>query len=557
MDPGDTREPVEKEVRLLVPVEKNQAHPKRVSYGVVLEPDVEDLQGDVMSAEDIEQSAYDWMERSQSGGHMHSSLVEGATVVESYIAPSDIPIETAAGPETIRKGSWVLAMRWPEEIWSSIEKGDLTGYSVGGTGVRLALEAIDKHAHHDQSTHGNWAHGGAKSPRLQAWERYLTAPTPEERRAAGDEYVRLADEDDARGGYTGLKPDSYVTFHDGVKARIVSIHEDGAIEVESPNLPGDRSMLLLRGQIDSEGNVDLAPKTHPGPYERTSAYGGMDPATRGAAAEGGGTPADQGIAAAQNESFPVYTEQIDSQGRIRQVRVDVPKEEAEWKAGYGQDASQGWEAEAGYPTFTRGQKVRTRTGQIQTIHSQRGAQVFVEEEGNSWYHPNKLVPVYWSNELGWVTIPDREDEVKKDGDHDQPVHESLAEIVRDAFAEEIAKHGSGDQKPHGNWADGRHEEGGAATIREGAKVEFASGDTGTIEEIEWGSLGWPTTYRVKLATRVSTFPASSAARYAQGAASRSTAPATRRRTGTGRAPPPRRASPTPPSTASTCATNPR
>jgi hypothetical protein len=150
-DEGESREPVTKEVRLLVPIEKSDDRPKRVSYGVVLEPDTEDLQGDVMTAEDIEAAAYDWMERSQAGGHMHTATIEGAKVVESYIAPCDIPMETAHGRETIRKGSWVLAMRWPEEIWESIAKGDLTGYSVGGTGVRLALEHIGKK--------GKWAPG--------------------------------------------------------------------------------------------------------------------------------------------------------------------------------------------------------------------------------------------------------------------------------------------------------------------------------------------------------------------------------------------------------------
>ena len=156
MDQGDAREPVRKEVRLLVPIEKSDS-PQRVTYGVVLEPDTEDLQGDVMTAEDIEKAAYDWMERSQHGGRMHADLVEGAKVVESYIAPCDIPVETAEGQEVIRKGSWVLAMRWPPEIWESIQKGELTGYSVGGTGVRLEIE---KHGNHDQSTHGNWARGG-------------------------------------------------------------------------------------------------------------------------------------------------------------------------------------------------------------------------------------------------------------------------------------------------------------------------------------------------------------------------------------------------------------
>ena len=50
---------------------------------------------------------------------------------------------------------------------------------------------------------------------------------------------------------------------------------------------------------------------------------------------------------------------------------------------------------------------------------QRGSQVWVEEESNSWHHPNNLRKVYWSNELGWVTIPDREDEVKKHGSRHQ------------------------------------------------------------------------------------------------------------------------------------------
>ena len=120
---------------------------------------------------------------------------------------------------------------------------------------------------------------------------------------------------------------------------------------------------------------------------------------------------------------------------------DAEREEAEWKAGYGKDASQGWEAEAGYKTFTRGQKVRTPTGKIRTVHSQRGAQVFVEEESNGWYHPSKLWPV------------------KKSAEDD-----ALEEAVRQGLRDAVAKHGSGDQSPHGNWA--RSKELGMVTIPE-------------------------------------------------------------------------------------------
>ena len=134
---------VTKELRLLVPIEKAAAA-RRITYGVVLEPDTEDLQGDVMKAEDIELSAHSWMEDSQVGGEMHTEIVKGACVVESFLAPADFEVETADGTETVTKGSWVLAMRWPEDIWKRIEDGELTGYSVGGQGVRLDPDDEEK-----------------------------------------------------------------------------------------------------------------------------------------------------------------------------------------------------------------------------------------------------------------------------------------------------------------------------------------------------------------------------------------------------------------------------
>lgn len=131
---------ITKDIRVLVPVRKATDAPRRITYGVVLEPDSVDLQGDVMKAIDIELSAHEWMIESQVGGDMHESIVDGAAVVESYIAPCDIVVKTAGGEETIMAGSWVLAMKWPQEVWKRIEKGELTGYSVGGQGVRISME---------------------------------------------------------------------------------------------------------------------------------------------------------------------------------------------------------------------------------------------------------------------------------------------------------------------------------------------------------------------------------------------------------------------------------
>lgn len=137
---------VEKQIRMLVPVEKADApkHMRQITYGVIAEPSTSevlkaDLQGDCYKPEDIELMAHGFMERSQAAGEMHKSLVPGAKVVESYLAPVDFVVKTADGDETVLKGSWVLAMKWPDEQWQKIQKGELTGYSIGGTGLRTPV----------------------------------------------------------------------------------------------------------------------------------------------------------------------------------------------------------------------------------------------------------------------------------------------------------------------------------------------------------------------------------------------------------------------------------
>ena len=135
--------PVTKALRMVVPVHKAAAS-QRITLGVVLEPDdtltKPDLQGDVMKSEDIELSAHAWMERSKMAGEQHADIVKGAKVVESYIAPCDFVVKCADGTEeTVLKGSWVLGMRWPEKVWKRIEAGELTGYSVGGHGLRVPI----------------------------------------------------------------------------------------------------------------------------------------------------------------------------------------------------------------------------------------------------------------------------------------------------------------------------------------------------------------------------------------------------------------------------------
>lgn len=134
---------LQREMALYVPVEK--ADMKRISYGVVLEPDTEDLQGDILEAEEIEKAAHDWMVNSQKGGLMHTELVPGAKVVESFISPADFYVQKSDGNmEKVARGSWVLGIQWPENIWKRIISGELTGFSVGGSGVRVEVDEVKK-----------------------------------------------------------------------------------------------------------------------------------------------------------------------------------------------------------------------------------------------------------------------------------------------------------------------------------------------------------------------------------------------------------------------------
>lgn len=112
---------------------------KRLVYGVVYEPfdgSNADTQGDFASAEEIEKAAHAFMDaiRAGNGGNnlMHELPIDGkAKVVESYIALQDMWLNG----DLIKKGSWVLVTHVPDpELWQMIQSGELTGYSMEGTG---------------------------------------------------------------------------------------------------------------------------------------------------------------------------------------------------------------------------------------------------------------------------------------------------------------------------------------------------------------------------------------------------------------------------------------
>lgn len=119
---------------------------KQIVYGKALVPNRIDFQGDLVTIEDVEESAHNFLMNLQKAyvelltegssttnaseiGFMHK-IFKGVGgfgyIVESYIDP---------------EGSWILGTKITDQaVWKMIKEGKITGYSIGGKGVRIPLE---------------------------------------------------------------------------------------------------------------------------------------------------------------------------------------------------------------------------------------------------------------------------------------------------------------------------------------------------------------------------------------------------------------------------------
>ena len=119
------------DVTMFVPIHKANAEEQTVT-GVVLQPEVVDAQGDIMSAEVIRKAAHKFLadyNRVTKLGLQHKDFKKQFELLESYIAPQELVIKS----KTIRKDSWVMTVRVLEsKIWQKVKDGKITGFSIGG-----------------------------------------------------------------------------------------------------------------------------------------------------------------------------------------------------------------------------------------------------------------------------------------------------------------------------------------------------------------------------------------------------------------------------------------
>lgn len=116
--------------------------------GIVYEPMAEDTDGEYMTAEEIEKAAHWYMKNTGEVDIQHCFVkAKGIDVVESFVAKSDMEIDGTP----IKKGTWLMTVEVGDSaVWESIQKGEITGFSMGGVATRsdedVNLDEVEKSA---------------------------------------------------------------------------------------------------------------------------------------------------------------------------------------------------------------------------------------------------------------------------------------------------------------------------------------------------------------------------------------------------------------------------
>lgn len=104
---------------------------------VVMEPGVEDRNGDVVEVAAITEAAHEFMDglasKSVNLNHQPGTDIDKteARFVESFILPADLEGETPDGKAfTVKAGSWLVAIKFSEALWKKVEAGEFSGVSM-------------------------------------------------------------------------------------------------------------------------------------------------------------------------------------------------------------------------------------------------------------------------------------------------------------------------------------------------------------------------------------------------------------------------------------------
>ena len=105
-----------------------------------------DKQGDYISIDDLETAAYTYVVKSRVGGDNHQrtgpTAFKASDMVESIVFTDD-KVEKMGLPDDFPRGWWVGFKVHDENVWSEVRKGNRTGFSIHGKGIR-SEQSVDE-----------------------------------------------------------------------------------------------------------------------------------------------------------------------------------------------------------------------------------------------------------------------------------------------------------------------------------------------------------------------------------------------------------------------------
>ncbi|MBU1740582.1 MAG: hypothetical protein KKC37_03485 [Proteobacteria bacterium] len=141
---GETRTKIPVLADLSKAVIRKEDEAKQLFFCPVYLPDTPDAHGAWASAEVIEKAAHSFLAKGRQGNVdlSHDYEAQDCAVVESYVTKGADPMF----PD-LPEGSWVVGIKVNDlEIWNQIAKGELNSVSMGGVGIHLPPEPMEKEA---------------------------------------------------------------------------------------------------------------------------------------------------------------------------------------------------------------------------------------------------------------------------------------------------------------------------------------------------------------------------------------------------------------------------
>lgn len=94
-----------------------------------------DSHGDIITPDELEQAAYDFVLNSRQAGEMHDVIGVGQ-LVESMVFTEEKQEALGIPPGILPVGWWVGFYIDDPDVWAKIQSGEYAAFSIGGLAVR-------------------------------------------------------------------------------------------------------------------------------------------------------------------------------------------------------------------------------------------------------------------------------------------------------------------------------------------------------------------------------------------------------------------------------------